>query len=72
MLQVFYLDVCNGFQLFLQMFYMHVSSVSFVLFYMLQVLYVDVLKIDRVLHMGCVCEAGGDASSPRAGDFWVT
>jgi len=38
---VFYLDVvyvCNNFQL------LHVSSVSFVFFYMLQVLYLNIFK----------------------------
>jgi hypothetical protein len=33
---------------------------------MLQVLYLDVLKIDRVLHMGCAWEAGRGTSGPRA------
>jgi hypothetical protein len=35
---------------------------------MLQVLYLDVSKVDRMLHMGCAWEAKGGASSPRAGD----
>jgi hypothetical protein len=57
MVQVFYLDVayvCNGFkcfQMFLQMFQMHVSSISSVFRCTLQVLPLDVLKIDRVLHL---------------------
>ena len=40
MLQVFYLDVayvCNDFQLFLQVFQMHVSNVSSVFFYVTSV-----------------------------------
>jgi len=60
MLQVFYLDDCNGFQLFLQVFQIHVSSVSFVFFY-----------VDQVLHMVCVWEVGGGTSSPIAGDVQV-
>jgi hypothetical protein len=33
---------------------------------MLQVLHLDVSKVDWVLHLGCVWEARGAASSPRA------
>jgi hypothetical protein len=54
MLQVFYLHVtyvCNGFQVFFQVFQTHDSSVSSVFRHMLQVLHLDVLKIYRVLHM---------------------
>jgi hypothetical protein len=55
MLQVFFLDVmyvCNGFSsvfkyFFLQVFQMHISSVSFVFFCTLQVLDLDVSKVDR-------------------------
>jgi hypothetical protein len=36
---------------------------------MLQVLHLDILKLDRVLHMGCAWEAGVGVSSPRAGHF---
>jgi hypothetical protein len=32
----------------------HVSSVSSVFFFMLQILYPDVSKVGRVLHIGCV------------------
>jgi hypothetical protein len=38
---------------------------------MLQVLYVDISKVDQVLHMGCTWEAGVGASSPCMDDFWV-
>jgi hypothetical protein len=46
--------VCNGFQLFLQ----SVSDACFecfiyLFFYMLQVLYLDVSKVDRMLHIKC-------------------
>jgi hypothetical protein len=74
----FYLDVvyvCNGFQLFLvvlQVYQMHISSVSSVFFCILQVLRLDILKVDQVLHMGCTWEEGGGASSPCAGDIWAT
>ena len=58
MLQAFYLDVAyvlHGFQVFymcvLQMFQMHVSSVSSAFRRMLQVLRLDVSKVDRVLHL---------------------
>jgi hypothetical protein len=47
---VFYLDVayiCNGFQVF----HSHVSNVSFVFRRILQVLHLDVLKVDWVLHI---------------------
>jgi hypothetical protein len=37
------------FHVFLQVFQKHVSSVSFV--FMLQVLHINILKVDRVLHM---------------------
>jgi hypothetical protein len=50
------------------MFQIRVLSVSSA-FCMLQVLYVNVSKVDRVLRMGYAWEAGGDASSPRAGDI---
>jgi hypothetical protein len=42
---------CNGFQVFfrcvLQVFQIHVSIVSSVFFCMLQVLHLDILKVDR-------------------------
>jgi hypothetical protein len=42
----------NVFQAFSLVFQTFVSSVSFVFFYMLQLLHLSVLKIDQVLHMG--------------------
>jgi hypothetical protein len=57
-LQVFYLNVayvCNGFQtfsgVFFPVFHKHVSSVSSIFRRILQVLHLDVLKLDQVLHM---------------------
>jgi hypothetical protein len=35
---------------------------------MLQVLHLDVLKVDQILHMECAWEAGGGASGPCTGD----
>jgi hypothetical protein len=49
---MFHLDVayvCNGFKCFSGIF----ASVSSVFFCMLQLLYLDILKVDQVLHMGC-------------------
>jgi hypothetical protein len=54
--------------LFLQVFQMYVSSVSFVSFCMLQLLHLNVSKVDRVLRMECAWEAGGGASSPHMGN----
>jgi hypothetical protein len=42
------------------MFQTHVSTVSSVFFCMWQLLHLDVFKIDQVLHMGYVWEAGED------------
>jgi hypothetical protein len=42
------------FQMFLQVFQTHVSCVSSVLFCMLQLLHMDVSKVDRVLYIKCV------------------
>jgi hypothetical protein len=57
-----YLDVC----IYLQWLSIVFSSVldayfeCFIcLFYTLQVLHLDVLKVDRVLYMGCTWKAGG-------------
>jgi hypothetical protein len=36
-------------------------------FSMLQLLHLDILKVDRVLHMGCTCEAAGGADDIRGG-----
>jgi hypothetical protein len=40
----------NGFQVFLQVFQVHVLSVSFAFICMLQVLHINVSKVGRVLH----------------------
>jgi hypothetical protein len=45
----------NVFQTFIHVFQTLLSSISFVFFRMLQLLHLDVSKIDRVLHMGCTC-----------------
>jgi hypothetical protein len=46
----------NVFQAFSQVF--SDTCVSFVFFRMLQLLHLDILKVDRVLHIGCVWEVG--------------
>jgi hypothetical protein len=57
MMQVFYFDVAmstmvsNVFQVFLQVFQTHVSNISFVFRHMLQLLHLDVSKLDRTLHL---------------------
>jgi hypothetical protein len=57
----------------LQVFHTHVLSVSSFFFCMLQVLYVDVSKVDHVLHMGCAWEAeGGRERSSRVVVPWAT
>jgi hypothetical protein len=58
--------VFKFFQAFLQVFQTLVSSVLFIFFCMLQLLHLNVSKIDWVLHMGCVWEAAGDADDVRA------
>ena len=65
-LQVFHLDVayvCNGFQIFFRHFrkcFKHfVLSVSSIFFCMLQLLHLDISKVDRVLHNGCAWKAAG-------------
>jgi hypothetical protein len=71
-LQVFHLDVayvCNDFQMFSDVF----ASVSdacfkcciYLLVYVATLLHLDVLKVDRVLHMGCAWEAVGGADDVR-------
>jgi hypothetical protein len=68
MFQVFYLDVayvCNDFQVFLRVFQTHVSSVSSFFRRILQVLHLDILKVDQMLHMRCAWEARGGASGPH-------
>jgi hypothetical protein len=49
-----------------------VSSVSSVFFCMLQLLHLNVLKVDRMLHMGCAWEAadGTDDGWGNVGDVW--
>ena len=55
------------FQVFLQMFQMHVLNVSSVFRRMLQVLYLDVSKVDRVLHVPrFLLPRLGVSSSPSA------
>jgi hypothetical protein len=73
MLQVFYLDVayvCNSFmcfQVFLQVFQMHILSVSSIFIRMLQMLYLDVSKVNWVLHLpSCLLLPHLSASAPSA------
>jgi hypothetical protein len=47
--------------MFLQSFQTYVSSVSSVFFCILQLLYMNVSKVDQMLHMGCMWEAAGGA-----------
>jgi hypothetical protein len=51
---------------------MLVSSVSSIFFCMLQLLHMDVSKVDQVLHMGFAWEAAGGTGHVRrgAGDVW--
>ena len=51
---------------FLQVFLKHVSSISSIFRRMLQVLHLNVSKVDRVLHMGCAWEAAGGAAMSGA------
>jgi hypothetical protein len=53
------------FECFLQVFQIHVSSVSSVFFCILQLLHMDVSKLDRVLHKGCAWEAAGGMGDIR-------
>ena len=68
MLQVFIWMLCmfymvfKCFQMFLHVFQIHVSNVSSAFRCMQQVLHLDVLKVDRVLHLAC--------SSPLSGSPW--
>jgi hypothetical protein len=41
----------NGFQMFLQVFQIHISSASSIFRHMLQVLHLDILKVDQVLNL---------------------
>jgi hypothetical protein len=43
------------------------ANVSSVFFYMLRLLHLNVLKVDRVLHMGCAWEAAGGADDVCGG-----
>jgi hypothetical protein len=70
-LHVFYLNVacgCHGFQVcfksFFQVFQKHVSSVLTIFRRMLQLLYLDVSKIDRVLHLSSPPSATSSLSEP--------
>jgi hypothetical protein len=51
------------FQAFSQVFQTFVSSVSFIFFCILQLLHIDVSKIDRVLHMRCAWKVAGNADN---------
>ena len=53
--------------MFSQVFQTLVLSVSFVFFCMLQLLHLNVLKVDQVLHMRCAWEAAGGADDIRGG-----
>jgi hypothetical protein len=62
MLQVFYLDVVYVCNIFLTVFASVLETYfkGFIcLFYMLQVLHMNVSKVDRVLHIRCTWEARG-------------
>jgi hypothetical protein len=48
-------------------FYTYFSSVSFIFFCILQLLHIDVSKVDRVLHMGCAWEAASGVGGVRDG-----
>jgi hypothetical protein len=66
MLELLHLDVtyiCNGFQMFIGIF----ASVSSVFFCMMQLLHIDVSKVERVLRMGYVWEVAGDTDDVRGG-----
>ena len=58
MLRMFY----NGFEVFLQVFQMHVSSVLSMFRCMLQVLHLDIFKVDRLLHLA---PSSSSAVSPQ-------
>jgi hypothetical protein len=57
--------VFKRFYVFFQVFQKHVSNVSSIFRCMLQVLHLDVSKLDRVLHMGHAWEVGEAASGLR-------
>jgi hypothetical protein len=69
MLRMFCNIFSTVFYVLLQVFQKHVLSVSSVFRRMLLILHFDVLKVDRVLHMGSwgqAREVEGGTSSPRA------
>ena len=57
--------ICNGLQIFFKHFRKCFFSVSFVFFCMLQMLLLDVSKVDHVLHMGYAWKAVGGADDVR-------
>jgi hypothetical protein len=59
--------VSNDFQVFQT----YALSVSSIFERMLQVLHPDVLKVDRILHMGCVWKVERGASGPTGTGPWV-
>jgi hypothetical protein len=74
---MFHLDIvylCNCFQMFLGVFasVLYIClSVLFVFFCMLQILYLNVSKIDQVLHMECACKADDGTGNVRGGVGYV-
>jgi hypothetical protein len=65
--------VFKCFQMFLQVCVSDACSVLSVFFCMSQVLYLDVSKVDQVLHIGCAWEAGGvRAIRARSLVAWAT
>jgi hypothetical protein len=57
----------NVFQPFLQVVQTLVLSVLSIFFSMLQLLHLDVSKVDRVLYMRCAWKAAGGANDVRGG-----
>jgi hypothetical protein len=55
------------FQAFSQVFHAFVPSVSFVFFCMLQLLHLEISKVDRLLHMGCAWKVTDGAGDIRGG-----
>jgi hypothetical protein len=47
--------------------FVNVSSVPSVFFCMLQLLHLNILKVDLVLHIGCTWEAAGGTDDARGG-----
>ena len=72
-LQVFYLNVayvCNDFQMFFRRFckcFRRLFQVFHVSFFMLQLLHLDVSKVDRVLHMRCAWQAADGVDDVQCG-----